>query len=155
MPKYRLLSLDELSNLEKEFIEYLVLNGITNDDWEQLKLNESEKTKEIIELFSDVVFEGIMRKAKYLVKIDKTSIYAFKCNESVIELATIETKSSELDFTTEKGQEQLRSNPPEDLKGFKASKSYENTRETELFKMIQNGCSITDNQWYDALVKVI
>ena len=32
MPKYRLLTQDELNELEQEFINYLVVNGITAED---------------------------------------------------------------------------------------------------------------------------
>jgi len=60
MPKYRILSSEELELLEKEFIEFLVINGITADEWQKIKASEPEKTKKFIELFSDVVFEKLM-----------------------------------------------------------------------------------------------
>ena len=40
MPKYRLLTKEELVQFDKEFIEYLVVNGITGEEWKQLKENE-------------------------------------------------------------------------------------------------------------------
>jgi 5'-3' exonuclease len=155
MPKYRLLTFEELEELEKEFIDYLVVNGITKDDWEDLKSKNSTKAQEIIELFSDVVFEGIMRKAEYLVKFDTKTIYAFKCNSENIELASIETQEPSIDFSTSECQQILVSAPPSDLTGFKASKKYNDVRELEIFQMTQNGCTITDNEWYDALAKII
>ena len=48
MAKYRLLSSDELKALEKEFVEYLVVNGITADEWERLKKEENDKAKDPI-----------------------------------------------------------------------------------------------------------
>ena len=43
MPKYRLLTQDELNELEHEFINYLVLNGITAEDWEDIKKSKQER----------------------------------------------------------------------------------------------------------------
>ena len=37
MVKYRALTHEELESMEKEFIDFLVLNGITGEDWEKLK----------------------------------------------------------------------------------------------------------------------
>ena len=52
MPKYRLLTLEELQELEKEFVEYLVLNGITADDWEKIKKENPSSARHIIELLN-------------------------------------------------------------------------------------------------------
>ena len=64
--KYRRLTLEELKPLENEFIDFLVVNGVIADDWEQLLANDVEKSNQIIDAFSEVVFEGIMRKTQFL-----------------------------------------------------------------------------------------
>jgi len=64
--KYRRLTLEELKPLEDEFIDFLVVNGVIADDWEQLLANDVEKSNKIIDAFSEVVFEGIMRKTQFL-----------------------------------------------------------------------------------------
>ena len=155
MPKYRILTLDELKNLEKDFIDYLVVNGITKDDWEKLKEKEIEKAQEITELFSDVVFEQIFRKAEYLIKFDKSAIFAFRCGEDAIDLVSIETNSPNIDFRNEDEVKKLKISIPEDLTGYQASKSYNTIREKEIFNMVESGCIITDSQWFDALEKLI
>ncbi|MEE9373703.1 MAG: DUF6495 family protein [Saprospiraceae bacterium] len=155
IPKYRLLSIEELQNLEKEFISYLVINGITNDDWEKFKIQNKSKTTEITSLFSDVVFEKIMRNAKYLLKIEATAIFAFKCDDTQIQLVNIETSDESYDFTVPESLGSLKSNPPSDLKGYSATKEYKQVRELEIFSMIQNGCNISDHLWYDTLLKML
>ena len=52
-PKYRELTTLELKELEKEFIDYLIVNGITADDWVKIKEEQQEKAEDIITLFSD------------------------------------------------------------------------------------------------------
>ena len=58
--KYRRLTLEELEPLENEFIDFLVVNGIIADDWRHLLAHDLEKSNQIIDAFSEVVFEGIM-----------------------------------------------------------------------------------------------
>lgn len=65
MAKYRLLTIEELKELENEFVEFLVLVGITADDWVKIKCEKPDKADSMITLFSDVVFEKIMRKTQF------------------------------------------------------------------------------------------
>ena len=79
MAKYRLLTLDELQELEHEFINYLILNGIEAKEWEKLKTEDKPAAEKIVELFSDVVFEKIFRKVEYLEQRNSKEIRCFQC----------------------------------------------------------------------------
>jgi hypothetical protein len=79
MAKYRVLSLEELKELEKEFIEYLVLNGIEANDWDRLKRDLPQDAEKVIELFSDVVFEKIMRDTRFLEWRDVSELRSLQC----------------------------------------------------------------------------
>lgn len=100
MPKYRLLTLAELASLEKEFIDYLVVNGIVAEDWLLMKKNDIEQAEAIVATFSDVVFEAILRKAKYLEVRGSHFMYTYQCNENNLVLVAMEVpESAEVDFT--------------------------------------------------------
>ncbi|MBK9736928.1 MAG: hypothetical protein IPO92_19040 [Saprospiraceae bacterium] len=79
MVKYRLLSEIELNGLEKEFIDFLIINGITADQWSAIKLAQADKAHHLIALFSDVIFEGIIRKLLYMEFVEPSGIKIFKC----------------------------------------------------------------------------
>ncbi len=130
--KYVRLSAEELQELEKEFIDFLVVNGITATDWVAIKENEPLNADEIINQFSDVVWESIMRSTKYLNKIEKTTAYYFKCNTNDIALKKI--------IKGDNGAEM-----------FTALKDYKKVREEEMFDMIQSGCTISDGNDYNML----
>jgi len=49
MPTYRALSLDELKLFEKEFTEYLAINGIDAELWKKIKETDEEKVHKIID----------------------------------------------------------------------------------------------------------
>ena len=87
--KYRRLTLEELKPLENEFIDFLVVNGVIADDWEQLLVNDVEKSNQIIDAFSEVVFEGIMRKTQFLEYRSKGELITFSCMADLIYMAGI------------------------------------------------------------------
>lgn len=150
MAKYRKLTLDELESLEPEFIEFLVVNGIPADEWKQLKKDES-KADQLIHAFSDVVFEKILRQIQFLTHYSKNSIKTFKCESDRISLMGVDTDDPEIDLTNDTDIKRFKKSPPKDLKIYKSSKSYHPNRESELYKMLQQGCQKTDGSMYELL----
>jgi len=138
--KYRQLLKEELEELEKEFIDFLVVNGITADDWVELKATKNEKAELIIDSFSDVVFESSMRKIKYLEFITPKSIKCFQCLDDKIVLVGVDVEgNSEIDFKSSNWKDATQG-----VKIYSSSKDYTILREKELFNMIQSGASISD-----------
>jgi len=150
-PKYRLLTLEELQSLEKEFVDYLVVNGITADEWVRIKESEKEKAEDIIALFSDVVFEGIMRKVKFLEFVSSQEVQTFQCLDSKMVLVGMRSKHPDHDFTNAAFISEAAVNPPQGIEIYTLDKSYEGVREVELFKMTENGCYISDGKLFKAL----
>ena len=151
MPKYRLLSKPELEELQKEFVEYLILNGITAEDWENTKTNDLPKAEQIIGLFSDVVFESILRKINFLEYRDKTSLQVFQCLPEKLVVVSMESSDSAVDFTNAEFIKRASTNPPASLKVYTTDKAYKRDRESELFEMLQTGCVITDDKLFKTL----
>ncbi len=151
-PQYRLLTTEELQSLEKEFIEYLVLNGITADDWVKLKENNINAAEDIITLFSDVVFEGILRKAKFIEKRDTHHLHIYQCLEEKLVLVAMEADPEEpVNFNDPLFIQYAAATPPASLKIFTKSKLYSKKREIELFEMLNSGGIITDDKLFKAL----
>ena len=145
--KYRKLSSVELKELEKEFIDFLIVNGITADVWVDLKEKDVSKAESIIDSFSDVVFEGVFRKVKHLEFITPRSIKCFQCLDSEIVLVGIDSEdSTEIDFTTNEWMSNLQN-----VKIYNSSKPYNQARELELFNMVQKGASISDGTLFKKL----
>lgn len=148
--KYSRLDTAQLHELEKEFIDFLVVNGITADDWELLKKEENAKADAVLDQFSDVIWEGVLRKAQYLEKYTPSAIFCFKADESEIHLLKINDHRAIADLT----------NPDYRSKAIdgsmhitlqQLSKNYNSNREQELFGLIQSGCEITDGKLFESL----
>ena len=86
MPKYRLLSTEELLDFEKEFIDYLIVNGIDAREWESMQSSNKEDYNRIIELFSDVVFEKILRQTRFLINVKWPYLFSFHYREKGADL---------------------------------------------------------------------
>jgi hypothetical protein len=155
MPKYRALYKEELLALEKEFVEYLVLNSITSDEWVKIKDTDPSKATKIIELFSDVVFEKILRSVRFLDYYSKSSIKTFKCEADKISLIGMDTEDQNYDFSTPEGVAYARDYPPKDLSVYTKSKSYSSIREMEIFGMMADGCQVSKGEIYLSLEKAI
>ncbi|HSZ24469.1 MAG TPA: DUF6495 family protein [Cytophagaceae bacterium] len=152
MPKYRLLTNIELEELEKEFINYLVLNGITAEDWLKQKTNDISAAEKIIESFSDAVFERILKKINYMEYRDKNSVYAFQCQPDKLVVVTMSVSNSEnVDFTDNAFIKNAAINPPSSIKVFTTEKIYKQNRASELFEMLQTGCVIADGTLFKTL----
>ena len=153
MPKYRLLTKNELQELEKEFVEYLILNSITAEEWETMKIKDQTGAERIIDLFSDVVFESILRKINFLEYRDKHSIRVFQClPEKLVVVAMESTNTNEdIDFTNVEFLKKATISPPDSLKLYTTDKPYTRDREYELFEMLQTGCLITDDRLFKTL----
>ena len=151
MPKYRLLTKEELQSLEKDFVEYLVLNGITSHEWVKLKIDQPTEALRITELFSDVVFEKILRSLRYLDHFSSQSVKCFKCDPERITLIGMDIKDPEYDFSYPEEFARAQERPPQNVEIYSTSKDYHLTRETELFNMIQAGCIISKGNNYHIL----
>lgn len=152
MPKYRLLSIGELQELEKEFVNFLILNGIAAEDWNKLKIEDIDAADKIVELFSDVVFEKIFRKVEFLDYISPKEIRTFQCLNEKIVLVGIKTSSEgSVDFTDTNYIQKVLANPSENFKIYSTEKKYTKVREQELFEMTTMGCVISDGRLFKAI----
>jgi len=148
MLKYRLLTSEELRELEEEFKHFLITNQIYDDEWKLLNQQKSQKVEELIVLFSNLVIEKALKKIAFLEIITNNGINAFYCKENEMELIGISTENKQFDFTLVKESSDIRN---QSLSIFKTSKPYFKTREIEVFNLINSGCSIISSERYKKL----
>ncbi len=156
MAKYRLLTNQELVEMKTEFINYLVVNGIAADDWKKMLANEPDKAKEIVDLFSDVVFEKILRKVNFVLRQGKKEIVAFHCMEKTIEMCgLVAGPDIKVDFTDNETIAKLIANPIKGLETVHGEKEYSKVRELEIFELTQQGGMISDGNVFNALKSIL
>lgn len=157
--KYRRLNKEELLGLEKEFVQFLSSNTITADDWVKIKEEKPEQAEKLIEIFSDIVFDKILKKVEYLELKSAKNLRTFHCQaEKIYMIGILIEGASELDFTKEVPVplmlQQLQTSDAA-LKMFKGEKNYAKNREEELFDLMQQGALISkDGVLYKTLAQL-
>ena len=76
--KYRRLSKEQFEELHKEFINFLATQSITADEWKKLKTEKPAVAEQELDVFSDLIWEGVLQKVTYLENISATQMHLFR-----------------------------------------------------------------------------
>ena len=110
--KFKRLTLEELRELEPEFINFLASNQISADDWMVIKSKKSDQMNELLDFFSDLVYEKVLQKITYLEHRTPKEIRLFHLGEHQITLLGIKVaEDNKVDFTLENILEQISYTP--------------------------------------------
>lgn len=155
--KYRKLNINELKELESEFIRFLASNTVTGSEWQQLKLEQPEKAEGLIEIFSDIVFDKIIKGIEYLEVRMPQDYRTFHCLEDKIIMMGIQVKgTTNMDFTKNESPAQMMDQIQKSgtqLQLYSGEKAYQPNRAQELFRMMESGALISkDGDMYKTLV---
>lgn len=159
MPKYRLLTEEELKQLEGVFINFLAANSITASDWERIKKEDKEKMNSLIKQFSDVVFEKTLANVELLEKrlSNKLLMYKFS-NEDIVLLGMEIIGDSPMDFREEFNISQLAElfeNENLNISFIIGTKPMFEDKKKEIFDLMETGAMISQNkELFTALEKL-
>lgn len=154
--KYRRLTKEQFEELHKEFINFLATQSITADEWSKLKLEKPELASSEMDVFSDLVWEGVLSKVKYLENISSKHIYLFQVLNNSISLIGVKINIDLIDLTTEEGFSWLRENlMSENVEIFNSKKEFSEDIKLNVFKLIEQGASITKGELFKYFDKLI
>ena len=154
--KYTRLTKEQFEELHQEFINFLATQSITADEWKDLKKNKPESAEQELDVFSDLVWFGVLSKVEYLEHISPQHIHLFKCKENNMHLIALKLKHDQVDLTTTEGFQWLRDNLlSNDIEFFNANKDYSDDKHLDIFKLIQSGANITKGELFQYFEKLI
>jgi len=154
--KYKRLTSDELQALEPDFINFLASAQITGPDWEKMKKQELEKANELIDVFSDVVYDKVLSKIMYLEYRDSKTLNIFYCAPDKVQLVGLRVKEhSLLDLTAPDVLDQWNQNNNGSVTIVRSEKAYAADKQTEVFELLQSGCLITDDSLFNTLNSIV
>ena len=156
--KYARLTKEQLEELHPEFINFLATQSITGDEWATIKEKQPLVAEEEIDVFSDLVWEGVLTKAQYLEHISPNQMHLFLLGEEKMSLIAIKINKENIDITTTEGYGWLKENLADEQVVFmSATKEYSEDRSLDKFKLIQEGAVITKGdlyKWFERFVDV-
>lgn len=147
--KYSRLTKEQFEELHQEFINFLATQSITAEEWKDIKENKPEVAEQELDVFSDLVWEGVLGKVEYLENISPQRMYLFRLSETNMHVIAI-TLKNEVDLTTSEGFNWLRENLMDDNVEFmQANKTYSEDKNLDKFQLIQQGSVITKGDLFN------
>lgn len=147
--KYSRLTKEQFEELHQEFINFLATQSITAEEWSDIKTNKPEVAEQELDVFSDLVWEGVLSKVEYLEHISPQQMHLFHCATKQMRLIALKVKTTDVDITTKEGYAWFRENLlSDDIEFFTAKKDYSDDKGLDKFKLIQEGANITKGELY-------
>ena len=147
--KYTRLTKEQFEELNQEFINFLATQSITAKEWKEIKKQKPAVAEEELDIFSDLVWEGVLSKVDYLENIAPQHMYLFSAGKTQLRLIGLKINRQEIDLTTKDGFAWLRENLMSDeVELFNAEKSIETDKNIKIFELIKQGSTITKGELF-------
>ena len=133
---YPCLTLAQLEALETDFVAFLIVNGVEGETWKTLNETNPSKAQELANLFSQVVWEKVLKETRHVKRVSETErVFGFLGEEQGILLI---------------GQQN-----PNGWVFHKANKQWGNNRESEVFALLQQGFERATEQEFNEVSQLL
>ena len=150
--KYHKLSEVQFHEMHREFSIYLATQGITKEDWDQIKLEKPNTIDNYLNNFSDLIWEKILTGCKYMDFITFDQIYLFETKENLVNAIVLKIDSKLADLTTSKGYKKvLKFLQSDKVNLFTSSKKYFPSRNEFIYNYLKKGAIISKGLRYRLL----
>lgn len=155
--KYRRLTQQQLEELQPEFVNFLATQSITGEEWKNLKEEKPAVAEDEVDVFSDLIWEGVLTKVEYLENVSAQHMHLFHCAQKEMKLISVKVMNPDIDLTTKIGFDWFKKNWQSDFVEYlTASKAYVEEN-LDKFKLIEQGAVITKGdlyQWFESMIEV-
>ncbi|SHG18109.1 hypothetical protein SAMN05443549_102330 [Flavobacterium fluvii] len=154
--KYTRLTKEQFEELNQEFSTFLATQTIDKTEWDQLKAEKPEVAEQELDVFSDLVWEGVLSRAEYLEHFSKNHIFLFQCFDTYVQSIVLKSLVPETDFLTKEGLQWLSDNMFTETIEIKTGKKvFTEERNSSVFELIQQGSFLSDGQLFKQIIAII
>ena len=154
--KYSRLTKEQFEELNPEFITFLSTQAIDKAEWGTIKAEKPEVAEQELDVFSDLVWEGVLTRANFLEHFSKNHIFLFQCFETHIQSIVLKLLVVETDFLTKEGLQWLSDNMFTDSIEMKTGKKeFTEERNLSIFGLIQQGAFLSDGHLFKQINSII
>lgn len=155
--KYIRLTKEQLEELQPEFINFLATQSITATEWAQIKEERPEVAQEELDVFSDLIWEGVLSRVEYLENVSQHHMHLFHLAEKEMKLFSVKVLNPAIDLRTKEGFGWFKRNFQSDhVEYLTASKAYGADRNLDKFQLIRQGAVITKGElfrWFEQIME--
>ncbi|MCM8570824.1 DUF6495 family protein [Gramella jeungdoensis] len=154
--KYARLTKEQFEEMHQEFINFLATQSITADEWEKIKKEKPKVAEEEMDIFSDLIWEGVLNKVEYLEHFSPNQIFLFQITAATINLIAVKVENGAIDITTREGYSWLQNNLLDDsVNIYTSTKAISEDRNKDIFALIKQGANITKGELYKYFENVV
>jgi hypothetical protein len=154
--KYNRLTKEQFDELHPEFINFLSTQTINKEEWDKIKMEKPEVAEQELDIFSDLIWEGVLTRAEYLEHFSKNYIFLFQCFDKKIKSIVLKSMSSEIDFLTKEGIQWLGDNLFTDNIEMKTgTKIFTEERNKSIFDLIQQGAFLSGGELFKQINSIV
>ena len=154
--KYSRLSKEQFEELHPEFITFLATQSIDKIEWDKIKSEKPEVAEQELDIFSDLIWEGVLSRSEYLEHFSKNHIFLFKIFDKYVHSIVLKSLVTETNFLTNEGLQWLSDNMfTESIEMKIGKKEFTEERNSSIFELIQQGSFLSDGQLYQQINTII
>ena len=154
--KYQRLTKEQFEELQQEFVNFLATQSIDKAEWDKIKSEKPEVAEQELDVFSDLIWEGVLTRTEYVENFSKNHIFLFQCFPDKIKSIVLKSVVTTVDFMTKDGLQWLGDNMFTDNIEIKTgSRSYNKERNLSIFELIQQGSFLSDGQLFKQVIGII
>jgi Family of unknown function (DUF6495) len=154
--KYARLTKEQFDELHAEFANFLATQTIDKAEWDSLKVNKPEVAEQELDVFSDLIWEGVLSRAEFLEHFSRNHIFLFQCFETEVKSIVLKSLVPEIDFLTKEGLQWLSDNMfTENIEMKVGKKVFTEDRNASIFELIQQGAFLSDGQLFSQINTII
>ena len=154
--KYSRLTKEQFEEMSQEFSTFLATQTIDKTEWDKIKNEKPEVAEQELDVFSDLVWEGVLDRTEYLEHFSKNHIFLFQCFDTYVKSIILKSLVPEVDFLTRDGLQWLSDNMFTDTIEMKTGKKvFTEERNSSIFELIQQGSFLSDGQLYKQIISII
>ncbi|MGY5847206.1 DUF6495 family protein [Salegentibacter sp. HM20] len=154
--KYARLSKEQFEEMQQEFINFLAAQSITAEEWQKIKTEKPEVAEQELDIFSDLIWEGVLNKVEFLEHFSQRQIFLFHISQASINLIAIKVEDEGIDITTRSGYTWLQKNLMDDrVNIYTSTKAITEDRNKDIFALIKQGANITKGELYRYFEEVV
>ena len=154
--KYQRLTKEQFEELHQEFVNFLATQTIDKTEWDKIKLEKPEVAEQELDVFSDLIWEGVLTRAEFLENFSKNHIFLFQCFDTYLQSIVLISQVKEINFLTKDGLQWLSDNMFTDNIEMKIGKKpFSKDRNASIFELIQQGSFLSDGQLFKQINSII
>ena len=154
--KYSRLTKEQFDELHAEFVNFLATQAIDKAEWDKIKIEKPEIAEQELDVFSDLIWEGVLSRAEFLEHFSKNHIFLFQCFDTNVKSIVLKSLVPETDFLTKEGLQWLSDNMFTDTIEMKiGKKDFSEERNSAIFQLIQQGAFLSGGELFKQINEII